>query len=181
MNRLVKDDMTWSSLLFRQSVWPLVLKITGGGELLQMEGRPDVELATLLDMKAGIDGWQITEKGGMRGIAARVQKGNKAWDTFTIRKSRDSGCETEYAKRYRAIRDKSGEIYPHLTIQAYALTESGPVVSVGVARTEDIISFIVLGLAETRKTSNAVFYVCPWAKMKKSGFKVGIFNQKETP
>ena len=180
MNQSVKSDMSWSSLIFYNDVWPLVAKIVGGGQLLQMEGRPDQELATMLDMRAGIDGWQMTKKGGMRGVAARVQKGDKAWNTFTVRKSRRSGAETEYAKRHRAIEEKSGEIYPHLTIQAYALTELGPVISVGVARTADIISFIVLGLAIVRETSNADFYVCPWDKMKESGFKVGVYTKEES-
>lgn len=177
MNQFVKADMKWSSRLFIDQVWPLLHEHIGKGDLLQMEGRPDIELAQLLDMRAGIDGWQLTKEGGLRGIAARVQKGEKAWNTFTIRKSRKSGSETEYAKRRRAIIDESGETYPHLTIHAYALTNEGPILSVGIAKTCDIIAFIDCGLAQTRATDNADFYVCQWGKMKKAGYKVRIITK----
>ncbi|GAG64319.1 unnamed protein product, partial [marine sediment metagenome] len=66
-NQKVKDDMAWSSKLFNEQVWPAIKPFLDYGELMSMEGRPDIELAKQLDMKAGIDGWQI-HKDGIRGI-----------------------------------------------------------------------------------------------------------------
>jgi hypothetical protein len=179
MNLEVKKDMSWSACLFAEQVFPIISESLGGGSLILMEGRPDIELAKMLDMQAGIDGWHIKENGALRGIASRVQKGDKAWNTFTIRKERDSGHETEFAKRKRAIESDGAEIYPHLTVQAYATTENGPVTSVGVCRTKDIIEFIETKKPRTRRTSNAEFFVCPWADMQQNGYKVKIIELKK--
>ena len=163
--------MNWSSKLFVEQVWPEITACVGGGELIQMEGRPDTELASRLDMLSGIDGWQI-HNSGIRGVASRIQKGDRSWDTFTVRMSRSSGAETEYAKRKRAIESSGGWIYPHLTIQAYSKTETGPVMSIGVARTEDIIAFIDCGFHRMNSTTNASFAVCSWSEMDSKGFKI---------
>jgi hypothetical protein len=167
--------MDWSSVLFMDQVWPVIKKHVGGGELMRMEGRPDIELAQKLDMLSGIDGWHIHQK-GMRGIASRVQQG-VAYNTFTIRTSRDSGAETEYAKRVEAISSNSGWIFPHLTVQAYVRTKEGPILSVGLAKTSDIIEFINKGLHKMKRTSNADFAVCDWEKMKNCGYKVIVALQ----
>jgi hypothetical protein len=177
MNADVASDMKWSSALFVEKVWPIVRKHFGGGELLLMEGRPDMELARLLDMRAGIDGWHLMQNGGIRGIASRIQKGEKVWATFTVRKSRQSGAETEFQKRRDAILSNNGQIYPHLTVQAYTRTVTGPIMAAAVCKTSDLIDFIERGLAAVRPTCNAEFYVCPWDTMKHEGYDVRI----ETP
>ena len=172
MGNDVRQDMINSSSAFEKLIWPIILPWIGGGDLLRMENIKDSNFARLLDMKAGIDGWQIRGD-GMTGIASRIQQGWKAWDTFTIRMSRTSGAITEYEKRLKAI--ETGEyIYPYLTIQAYIKTWSGPVLSVGMAKTSDIITFIKRGLHTIKPTTNAEFAVCPWDKMKNYKFNVTI-------
>ena len=172
-------DLRRSSEVFRDLVWPECRAHLDGGALMQMEDRPDAELATQLDMKAGIDGWQVHER-GMRGIASRVQivePPAPAWNTFTVRRARDSGAVTEYEKRRDAV--ESGRwVYPHVTIQAYVETWDGPVVSVGIARTADIVAFIGLGLAKTRRTSNASFYVVPWGALRDAGYMVKVLKAR---
>jgi hypothetical protein len=175
MNNAVSSDMAWSSVLFLDRVWPLCKGRLGGGELMQMEGRPDTELARMLDMRAGIDGWHLRDE-GMRGIASRIQKGND-WRTFTIRMKRDSGATTEYEKRNTAI--NGGWIYPRITIQAYAQTEKGPILSIGIAYTSDIIGFINKGLHRIRNINNATFAVCEWIKMKTNGYRVDIIDSSQ--
>jgi hypothetical protein len=170
----VKSDMEASARIFQSMVWPLCRKHFGGGELLQMEGRPDIELARLLDMRAGIDGWHI-HSGGMRGIASRVQYGHD-WRTFTVRMSRDSGAKTEYQKRFEAIHTARGWIYPAITVHAYAETQIGPIISIGIARTADVIDFIAKGLHKERRTSNAVFAACSWLEMRKTGYRVEVIE-----
>lgn len=175
-NQKVKDDMAWSSTLFVEQVWPIIKPFLDNGELMSMEGRPDIELAKQLDMKAGIDGWQI-HKDGIRGIASRIQESKRLWDTFTIRLSRDSGAITEFEKRLKAIESPDrGWIYPALTVQAYAATKKGPILSCGITNTKDLIQYIKSGLHYTRRTSNASFAVCIWRKMIKNGYYVKIIT-----
>ena len=81
MDDTVKQDMDKSAAAFKNLVWPIVLPVIGGGDLLQMENVKDSNFAKILDIKAGIDGWQI-HRDGMRGIASRIQQGEKAWNTF---------------------------------------------------------------------------------------------------
>lgn len=175
MNSEVEKDMDWSSRLFIESAWPMVQAKLNAGPLLQMEGRPDVELARQLDMRSGIDGWELTKNGGMRGVSARVQTSPlppRCWDSFTVRMARTSGATTEFSKRRDAIKGGKGLIYPHITVQAYAVSQSGPVHSVGICKTEDLIAFIERGLHKQRSVNNAEFAACFWADMQASGIEV---------
>ncbi len=176
----VARDMKWSARLFCDEIWPLICPHLNGGELMKMEGRPDVQLAKELDMKAGIDGWHL-HKIGMRGIASRIQETDRPWETFTIRMSRSSGVITEYKKRLQAIEEpEKGWIYPAITVQAYTKTKTGPVLSCGIARTVDIIQYIKDDLHYTKPTTNAIFAVCRWDKMQRYGYRVKkIYPQKQ--
>ncbi len=172
----VAQDMKWSAKLFCEQIWPLIRPYVDGGDLLKMEGRPDIQLANELDMKAGIDGWHINGK-GMRGIASRVQEASCPWNTFTVRMSRDSGATTEFEKRKIALEDiERGWIYPAITVQAYVATKEGPILSCGIAKTSDIIAFVTNDLHYIKSTSNAQFAVCNWEKMQSQGYKVKIIS-----
>jgi hypothetical protein len=183
MDKDVAFDMGWSGRLFIGQVFPMIKDEICGGRAIVMEGRPDAELARILDMNAGIDCWQIMDGGGLRGIACRVQKGEKVWGTFTVRKARATGAETEYAKRKKAIYSESGQIYPHFTIQAYSQTETGPIMAVAICRTKDLIDFIDPEKTQVKHTSNACFFVCEWAEMQRQGVDVRVivsdFGQEE--
>lgn len=176
MRKEVTDDMDRSSALFVNQVWPLCVEAIGGGSLMQMEGRPDSELARELDMRAGIDGWHVHHH-GLRGIASRVQVGND-WSTFTVRMSRDSGTTTEYEKRLRAITTRAGLLFPALTIQAYAATWDGPVISIGIVHTTGLIDFIQKRFHFERRTTNARFAVCSWSKMIEKGYEVIVMREE---
>lgn len=181
MNSEVKKDMDWSSKLFIESAWPMVQARFNAGPLLQMEGRPDVELATQLDMRSGIDGWELTRDGGMRGVSARVQTSPlppRCWDSFTVRMARSSGAATEFSKRRDAIHGGKGLIYPHITVQAYAELKNGPVHSVGICKTEDLIAFIDSGLHKKRFADNAEFAACFWSDMEQSGINIWIARRE---
>jgi hypothetical protein len=172
MTREVAHDMTWSSALFCEQVWPLMRDKVGGGEIMQMEGRPDMELAKTLDMRAGIDSWHVMQSGGIRGIASRIQAGDKVWASFTVRHSRDNGAETEYQKRLDAIKKNNGQLFPYLTVQAYARTTNGPIMAVGICITADLFRYITDGHAKLNRTNNASFFVCYWDDMKRRGYRV---------
>ena len=162
-----RDDLSWSAKVFVGLVWP-ILEVQIGGRLIIVETSTKIDMATALDVKAGIDAWHVLDGYGVRGIASRVQicpPIYKPYNTFTVRKSRDSGTETEYTKRLRAIRTNDGWLYPHLTVQAYVTSEQeGQLLSFAVAQTKSLIEHIEsLGNhAVTKRTSNAEFYIVPF-------------------
>lgn len=146
------------------------------GEFEVVEGETVDHLAKLLDMLAGIDVWHVDKINGIRGIALRIQTGEKNWHTFTIRSVRDSGAKTEFEKRKYAI--ENGYLYPYLTVQAY-ITKDNKLVSFAVAKTKDIIEMIDNGCANIQHTGRnqigqAQFYVIDWYEMKKQGYKMEI-------
>ena len=112
----------------------------------------------------------------MCGIASRVQVGT-SWRSFTIRMALDSGAETEYAKRLRALMGDPGRwLFPYLTCQAYLKTWDGPLLSAAVAKTSDIITCIENGWCNSRRTDNATFAVVFWNAMVERGFSVNVYE-----
>lgn len=174
-----KSDLSDSAFEFNRLVWPMCRVACGGGELVPVESVSEVGFAKQLDMHAGVDAWQISTSQGMRAIASRIQWG-QSWSTFTIRKRRFSGAETEYDKRLRAIRERKGWLWPYLTIQAYVSLprRTGGLLSCAVARTEDVIDMIVEGEAWTRRTTNAEFWAVSWQEMKDCGKLVWDWQQQ---
>lgn len=143
----VHRDMTASSRVFVDIVWPAITDIVGGGRLKPVEGNAEKGLEQDLDMLAGIDGFQMLDKQGvMRSIATRVQwipPQRSAYRTFTIRKSRPNGAKTEREKRLDAIEHRDlGCLYPHLTIQAYVRKSTEELLSVGIIRTIDLFACV---------------------------------------
>lgn len=168
--------MAWSSALFVGEVWPLIRPCIGGGALMQIENSPDRAMASMLDMRCGVDAWHL-HTDGVRGIASRIQSGC-CYRTFTVRMRRHTGGETEFAKLERAITSGRGWLRPQITVQAYAKTQAGPVLCVGVTNTDDLYRFIKSGFHTTRSTPGGreVFAVCDWAQMKVKGFHVRVIE-----
>jgi len=171
MNSDVARDLSWSAKAFVDLVWPMIREHLGGGELVPAEAVMDERMSKDFDMLAGIDAWQVCRPGGIRGIASRVQKGKKAWNTFTIRYARTTGTETEYSKRMRAIEHSDmGWLLPHITVQAYVTNELDRLLSCAVVRTKDLFCFAAesmrehdgkVYMQENRYDGNA-FIVAPW-------------------
>lgn len=154
MNNRVIGNLSDSAHDFKNIVWPEIQSLVGGGRLEAVEGVSNVDFALDLDLLAGIDGWQILGNRGMRGIGSRVQWAG-VHDSFTIRYSVESGVETEYAKRLRAIRSRASEglIYPHLTIQAYLDGRGGNLLSAAIVETEELFEYVAW-LVETDAISD---------------------------
>ena len=94
-----------------------------------------------LDTLAGIDAYICWLK-GMQGIAVRNQYG-KNWRTFTIRLRRPNETITEYEKRLYTIEHKDeGFLFPYWTVQAYFTEPGGKLLSVGVAKTEELYLYV---------------------------------------
>ena len=174
--KAVINDMH-TSMTYLKSAEPIILDLLKGGEMLPVEGSDD-EICKMLDLTCGIDYFHIYRENGLTwGVASRFQlikDGYKPFNTFTIRKERESGTKTEYEKRLLAI-EKNGE-YPYLTLQGY-YNENGEVLSIGIARTKDIFEMIDKGCCETRETGKqqigqATFFVISWDNMKEEGYTV---------
>jgi hypothetical protein len=183
VSKLWEQDLDKSTKLWQKHVWPLVHGHLGGGDLLRLEGLGE-KTAYLLDVHAGIDGFQVHRQNGLRGIAHRAQVTPKPYNTFTVRMARESGAATEFAKRVQAIQSNVGWLYPAITIQAYAQTWDGPVLSVGVAYTSDIMQCVLDGVYAVRQTfarGAATFAAVSWAEMKKNGYRIAVVTPVPAP
>ena len=136
-------NITDSAHDFIRVVWPAIKLKCGGGELIPVETVTDSKFTKLLDMKAGIDAWQLHRKNGVRSLASRIQWGCK-FKSFTQRASIISGAETEIHKRLKTFRNKNGYLFPYLTIQAYlcAPRREGELIYVCIVKTEDLYQYI---------------------------------------
>lgn len=169
MTRLgFKTDLGDSANSFVHIVYPKLLECRFLlGDVVPIESVTAMGIAKDLDMFAGIDAWHVYKKCGIQGIASRVQYGQRAWNSFTIRKHRSSGSETEYAKRKIAI--YTGDwLYPTLTIQAYVTSrKNGELLSVGITKTKNIFDAIADGNCNTKTnpTDGNTFYTVFWKDM----------------
>lgn len=173
------DDLRDSSFDFKRVVWPVIQPMIGKGDFMLVEGNASDDMRMKLDQLAGIDGWHVVNDKGMRGIACRVQWVNhlgQSWNTFTIRRSRATGSVTEYEKRRSAIHSQKGWLYPHLTVQAYILKprSRGPLVSVAIASTEDLIDAIDCGLSisRTNHSDGNSFEAIHWDVLETHGYRI---------
>lgn len=179
------QDMRFS-LLQVEKARPIIKKLMNGGEIKAVEGRDD-EICMMLDQNCGTDYFQMYGKGEkldgvVWGVGSRFQSvwhGSKAFDTFTIRLSRESGADTEFKKRKLAI-ERNG-VYPWLTMHGYYDEETGEILSLAIARTKDIWECIEKGHCITRKTGQgqigqATFYVVGWDKFKDLGYPIKVWR-----
>ncbi len=177
----VGRDLASSAHDFERVVWPAVGRLFfGEGELIPVETDNGL-LARRWDALAGVDAWQVRDGTGMRGIASRVQwirPGGSPYNTFTVRKSRDSGALTEFEKRLRALDNPAGWLYPVLTIQAYVAEPRGhgALLSAAAAKTADVIQMIRDGRARESRTWNAEFYHVAWGAMRRAGCEIRVWS-----
>jgi hypothetical protein len=160
MRLQVAERLARSQRDFLALVWPQISHNCGGGDIIPVESVSDSGFASTLDLSAGIDAWQTlddtTAGTVLRGIASRVQWGDRAWDTFTVRRSVASGRQTEYAKRLAALNEDRGYLYPHLTVQAYI--DGDVLLSVGVARTRQVIEAVRSDKWRPNRADGSTFY-----------------------
>lgn len=188
MRDTIARSLSDSSRDFVNLVWPAIKHLLGGGDIEAVEAVTTDRTTERLDWLAGIDAWHyLADDGGMRGIASRVQwldprfAASWPWRTFTIRRSLASGRPTEWHKRLEAVMDQDrGLLYPHLTIQAYLRAKVvGPVDSVGVVRTEDLVRYVDDNRCRIRKTrSGETFFVIGWDELRCRGVRIAEYDAK---
>jgi hypothetical protein len=141
-------------------VWPVIRAHLGGGEISSME-LSDAPIHVKMDVIAGVDLFQITNK-GITGLAARCQDDKLAYAhrppfrTFTVRRLRsrseevgkdpdsDPESQCEYQKRLAAIESDGEYMYPYYTVQAY-WGPDGELDRVAVVQTTKLYEAIRLG------------------------------------
>jgi hypothetical protein len=175
-----EDDLEDSSIDFRQKVAP-VLEKWANSRSVSVEAVTDSDMADELDQTAGVDSWSIKHDEIVRGVASRVQYVSRLPfdtppDTFTVRKERQSGTQTEFEKRLNAIR--KGGLFPHWTTQAYLDKPRGELLSLGRVRTQDLIEHINSGSEDNndynviRPPREASFFAVPWWRLEDIGIGV---------
>ena len=160
-----------------EKIKPIICKLLMCDSIVTVEGVNN-DVCKLLDLTCGIDYLKVTDKAGnVSGIANRIQWIDPPWppfNTFTIRKGRESGVETEFTKRKKAI--DNGGLYPYLTMHTYVEAGTERLLSLAVAKTTDIIDYIIKHKPEERYSvdskGKAWFYFCPWADMIDKGYRV---------
>lgn len=199
----VAKDLSDSAFDMQRLVWPAMASWCGGGEFYPVESKADISLAQDLDVLAGIDGFQKRyTQGVIRGIASRIQWGDRDWHTFTLRLSRSSGKDTEIKKRLFALAHRDeGYLYPHITVQAYITKRrSGDLLSIAIAHTRELIpwaykTYSSLGLIARRSAYNstgvwekesydtdgswAKFLCVDWDKYEEAGYFIKQWHVKD--
>lgn len=177
MREAVAAGISDSARDFLEKVWPVVRPWFQGGELIPVEAVSPGRFASELDVLAGIDAWHVDSARGVRGIASRVQWGDKIWDSFTIRRALPSGRPTEFEKRLDALDNPdAGWLFPHVTVQAY-VSERGPagrLVSAGAVKTRDLFEHVVRnGPSVSRKNNSdgVEFMAVYWNDLINCGVK----------
>lgn len=179
MFRNQRENLENSAFDFRRVVWPAIARVFNadnnglmpGNTFMQVEGIVKDRMRSDLDRIAGIDAWVVGQKGGMFGLASRVQWVKTPWNSFTIRKERLGKFETEYKKRLEALEMNDGRLSPHYTIQAYVKPppRGGKLLSCGIVETNKLIKFIRDGREGkdyfTREVHDARFYVVFWRRL----------------
>ena len=166
---------------FARCVRPMLANMFNG-ELVPVEGDGNDALK-MLDMHCGIDYLLKMEPSNIvYGVASRIQEidaNTKPWNTFTVRKTRQSGASTEFSKRVRDV--MCGGIYPTITYQAYV--SNGRLRSLAICMTAELLEFIICRRPEIKHTNGdqvgqASFYVCKWQDMSDHGCKMSMYFDK---
>lgn len=180
MHECVQKSMNDSNSVMER-IKPIVCKLLKSDKIFTVEN-VDNEVCKLLDVTCGID-YLEAAKDRVRGIANRIQwiKPNRLpYNTFTIRKGRESGADTEFKKRLEQI--KSNGLYPYLTMHTYVESGTGLLLSLGIARTIDVIDYILTYNPKTRESEDehgrAWFYYCPWDDMTDKNYHVLTCNRQ---
>jgi hypothetical protein len=187
MNRIIKKDLSISTERFNQIVKPKLKEVLGG-EFLTVEGQTTDKMREILDILSGIDSWHVNKLKGIRGIASRIQEidkikypYSKPFNTFTIRNKRYSGAKTEFEKRKESI--EKNYLYPFFTIQAYINKNDNSLLSLAIAKTKDIIDYIIKNNPKTKNTGyeqvgQANFFIIKWTEFKNKNYRIYIYEKE---
>ena len=175
--KAVMTDMCFSQKILYEAA-PIIKRLLNcvTGEILDVENQNNI-VCQHLDQQCGID-YLVHFEGLTNGLAWRAQQEDPflgPFNSFTIRKERESGAMTEFEKRKKSI--EMSALYPYYTAQAFYGCRNKELKTLGIARTKDIIECIEKGLCSVNETGKAQigqakFYTVWWKVMKKNGYQV---------
>ena len=166
---MYKESAIKSSKYARELIYPKIKDlgyISGNIESTEYIDNSDI-LIKILDQKCGVDAISINDN-VVYSISNRIQYG-KSWDSFTIRYQTSAGSyNTEYKKRKLSI--STGGLYPEYIIQSY-INNDNELLSIGVARTIDIIKYITDEHPKLKSNvqDGSLFYPVYWKDIKMVG------------
>jgi len=152
-------------------------------KIYRVENKKEI-VCDMLDQQCGIDYFIMKSKGSTYGLAWRCQwidNNRKPYNTFTVRKERESGVSTEYTKRKEARENKS--IYPYYVAHAYANKQTNDILSLAITTTDDELDFIDNeNICKTEKISYddkgwAKFIIIDWADMALYGYNITRYEK----
>ena len=178
------QDMAKSSAVIKQAL-PILRDMLNDRKLnlMPVEGKEE-EVCKMLDKTCGIDYFVLRSDSETFGVAWRCQwvEPGKEYNSFTVRKSRETGAATEFEKRKNAVKNKS--IYPYYVCQAFVNMYTNEIISLGLTTTETELDYIVnpITIKEIRHTGKeqdgqAEFYVLYWCDMRVFGYDVIVYKQ----
>ena len=145
--------------------------LLGCGEAIPVESVTHSSFAKQLDTHAGIDAWIVHRQGYMRGLASRVQRGDKNWRTFTVRMSKRSGYATEFRKRQLEM-VTPGAITPYYWCHAY-VGPADDLIGAACAKAADVIRAVSYGIGwEKTNPDGTVFWCVPWDDLPTDGYQL---------
>lgn len=180
MRNDVAHDMQKSSYALHRLVIPALMNNCpefGRTKFEAIENPRNADgLRKRLDVLAGIDGYQYWSL-GMRGIAARVQQ-EPNFRTFSIREKRPEGTKTELERRLYTLKNKDkGCLSSYWTLQAYTTEGYNDLLSVGLAKTEELYRYIERYEASGKRfprrrarNGGEQFLYVDWDLYKRSGY-----------
>lgn len=178
-----QESMRKSAAVVQQAQ-PIFQKMFNDRDLriMQVEKKED-EVCQHLDATCGIDYLTIRSSGLTHGVSWRCQwvDSGKAYNSFTVRKTRESGAPTEYEKRKNAIERKA--VYPYYAAQAFVDKNTNEIISLGLSTTEEILRYIEtekdVKIQHTKKDQNgqAEFWVIYWTDMETFNYKIITYKQ----
>lgn len=176
------QDMKKSSNVFNEHIDEIKqLLETGIGpvQIMSVEAE-DNEICKMLDTKAGIDYFVYRKKqDNSYSLASRILNTTKTSppNVFTMRFERESGAKTEYQKIKNAIEHDLN--YPQFTLTIYYKKDTDKILSMGLARTTDIIKCIDAGMAEEKLNDSTdkwvKYYSLRWKDMTDAGYFVKTY------
>lgn len=178
------QDLKKSTVVAKQAL-PIFRMIFNDPELqiMQVEEK-DEEICKMLDRSCGIDYFFLKSNKQTYGVSWRCQwvEPGKEYNSFTIRKSRDSGTETEYEKRKKALELES--VYPYYVTQAFVNKYTNEIISLAVTTTKDELDYLdnPNTFHDVRHTGadqvgQAEFYVLYWVDMRLFGYPIRIYKK----
>ena len=141
-NLIVRQRVIKSSEAFSRYVLPVLFSPQDRSRFVSVEGGTD-SVSKLLDY-AGID-WFWRGPKGLTAVSQRTQtirRGQRPFDTFTVRVSLLNGCDTELQKLTNAVNSKGEILTSYVTIQSY-LSEDNQLLSSGRMRTLDLAKALI--------------------------------------